>query len=256
MNDIGADPSSGLPDTIATGIEALVGSADRLGLKWRITPATTGANSYVGAGGYIGVTLDGDTSISTAVSLVGPIQPGARVMVLDVPPTNKYVIGWVGATAGVALGGLGVRKGTTILNNGDGTERKDDSVGDLLFNTVAGRRYRIGYTARVGTIAGVAGVTTADIRIRDGLSFSPTNASNLLTGSSYPISGPGGALQVNVVTEAVLDCPEDIGIGAHTIAAFYIRITGTTNLVTIAQSTGQERTLYVEDIGLAINRLG
>lgn len=254
MKDIGADPSSGLPDTIATGIGALVDSADRLGLKWRITPATTGANSYSGAGGYIGVTLDGDTSISTAVSLVGPIQPGARVMVLDVPPTNKYVIGWVGATAGVALGSLGIRKSAAVSATTDATEIKDTSVGDIVFNAVSGRRYKIGYRARIGSIAGTAGSTTADVRVRDGLSFSPTNSSNLVAGSSYLITLPGGATQVNVTAEGIVDCPADIAIGPHTIAAFYLRVTGTANLVQVAQAVGQSRTLYVEDIGLAINR--
>lgn len=253
MKDVGADPSSGAANDIAIGIGSLVDNADRLGLKWRITPATAGRNAYTGAGGFIGVTLDGDTSISTAVSLVGPIQPDARVMVLDVPPTNKYVIGWVGATAGVALGSLGTRKSTDISTAANTTEIKDDPVGDLIFNTVSGRRYKVGYRARIGSNAGSAGTTTADVRIRDGLSFSPTNSSNLLAGSSYLITATGGAAQVNVTTEAILDCPADIGVGPHTIAAFYLRVTGTANTVQVAQSVGQVRTLYAEDIGLAIN---
>lgn len=252
MKDLGADPSSGMADSIVTGIKALVGSADQLGLKWKITPATTGANSYTSAG-YIGVTLDGDTGISTAVSLLGPIQPNSRVMVLDVPPNNKYVIGWVGQAAGVALGSLGVRKSTATSATTDTTEIKDTSVGDLIFNAVSGRRYKIGYRARIGSIAGSAGTTTADVRIRDGLSLTPTNTSNLITGSSYLITATGGAAQVNVTAEGIADCPADIAVGPHTVAAFYLRVTGTANAVQVAQSVGQTRTLYVEDIGLAIN---
>lgn len=88
-------PSSDLsPNSFLTiGAESVVASADRLGLKWSLRPASVSGGANVTA---ISLVLDGDGTLVNAYSLIGPLSSAARVMVMVVPPSGLYVIGYVG----------------------------------------------------------------------------------------------------------------------------------------------------------------
>lgn len=117
-------------------------------------------------------------------------------------------------------------------------ETKDGGCGDYTFTAVAGRRYRIKYQARArSTVVG----DKVDIRIRDGGAASPTNASTLVAGAETSSGSTTG-------DDLKVDSAITLSAGTHTIAAFYVRAAGT-GTVTLDQATGQQRELYVEDIG-------
>lgn len=81
-------------DSLSVGAEATVANADRLGLTWKLRPATVagGADPTV-----VSLTLDGDDVLTVAYSLIGPLNNGARVMVMMVPPSGAYVTGVIGS---------------------------------------------------------------------------------------------------------------------------------------------------------------
>lgn len=73
--------------------DAVLERARRLGLVWRLRPAT------VTSAGTIRVQIDGDTAPIRVVSMLGPVAVGARVMVLITPPAGNHIVGWIGAPA-------------------------------------------------------------------------------------------------------------------------------------------------------------
>ncbi|SRR6266540_2142627 len=120
------------------------------------------------------------------------------------------------------------------------TELKDLVVGDYTFTAVAGRRYRVHFQCRLrSTVA----ADKVDVRIRDGVGSSPTNVSTLLTGAEGTVAATTGGDDLKVEQTLL-----GLSAGTHIIAAFYIRALGTGN-VTLDVATGQNRELYVEDIG-------
>lgn len=76
--------------------EAVLERARRLGLVWRLRPATVVS---VSADGDIRVSIDGDTEPIRVTSLVGPVAVAARVMVLITPPAGNHIAGWAGTPA-------------------------------------------------------------------------------------------------------------------------------------------------------------
>lgn len=76
-------------------IQAIQADARRLGLTWALRPATTVIDST----GIPKVRMDGDTVPLTVVSLIGTLQTAARVMVMLVPPSGAYVIGYLSSTS-------------------------------------------------------------------------------------------------------------------------------------------------------------
>lgn len=80
-------------DSLTTGAESVVTNGDRLGLVWKLRPATVSGGADPTA---ISVTMDGEEALITAYSLVGPLVAGARVMCMLVPPSGVYVVGTVG----------------------------------------------------------------------------------------------------------------------------------------------------------------
>ncbi len=77
---------------------AVQARADRLGLVWRLRPATVGAP---GLDGQFRIYYDGpatgDPVLLDAVSLIGRLPEGARVMAIMSPPAGHHVIGFLGA---------------------------------------------------------------------------------------------------------------------------------------------------------------
>lgn len=75
-------------------LRAVQERADVLGLVWRLRPATVGAP---GPSGQTRITYDGDTELVNAVSLIGRLPTGARVMGLITPPAGNHIVGFLGA---------------------------------------------------------------------------------------------------------------------------------------------------------------
>jgi hypothetical protein len=130
---------------------------------------------------------------------------------------------------------------STAATAGTVAETKDGGVGDYAFTAIAGRLYRVHYSARFRS---TAALDAGDIRIRDGGAASPTTASTLITAASQVVSVAGGPGAVQtIVTETFT-----LSAGTHTFAAFYTRTAGAGN-VSLDQAGGQSRELYVEDMG-------
>lgn len=85
-------------DQVADLTRAVQARAERLGLIWRLRPATVGAP---GLDGQLRIYYDGpDTGnpvLLDAVSLIGRLPVGARVMAIMSPPAGNHVIGFLGA---------------------------------------------------------------------------------------------------------------------------------------------------------------
>lgn len=79
-------------DVHAVTAQAALDTFDRQGLKWRLIPATVIGSGITG----VNVVIDGDDLPIPAQSLIGVVTPDMRVMVMDVPPQGKYIVGWYG----------------------------------------------------------------------------------------------------------------------------------------------------------------
>lgn len=80
-----------VPQLVGAAMQQLPDMLDRLGLRWRLRPATVvDGTSRLQA---VTAVYDGDTEQSRMISLVGPLAARQRVTVLAVPPAGAYVIG-------------------------------------------------------------------------------------------------------------------------------------------------------------------
>lgn len=82
-------------DAVTAGVETLVAMARRLGLTWRLVPATVSAGAT--ASGVVPVIFDNDTTETSTISMIGAVAEGVRVFVLSIPPQGNYIIGTRGA---------------------------------------------------------------------------------------------------------------------------------------------------------------
>lgn len=71
--------------------EAVLERMIRLGMTWRLRLARV---VTIAADGTIRALHDGDSEPIRVVSMVGPVQPGARVFVLRSPPSGHHIVGW------------------------------------------------------------------------------------------------------------------------------------------------------------------
>jgi hypothetical protein len=82
-------------EQIGIGVEELLRNADRLGLTWRLRPATVASSTADAV--TASVIYDGDTIPITVTNLLGhPLAVGQRVTCAFVPPAGNYVIGLIG----------------------------------------------------------------------------------------------------------------------------------------------------------------
>jgi hypothetical protein len=83
-------PAGGSEMAVVIGINELRAQAARLGLQWQLRPANVASTGTV--------TFDGDTELISAVSLIGHLYIGARVMCVTIPPDGTFIIGHSQAT--------------------------------------------------------------------------------------------------------------------------------------------------------------
>jgi hypothetical protein len=146
------------------------------------------------------------------------------------------------------LGVLAVSKSADPETAVATTIGKDDPVGNITFEAVAGRSYLVRYTTRCQTSAAN---TTMDVQIRDGGASPPGTASPVVAAGSKPLVIAGGAGADQLVVEQTLSCPLDLAAGTHTLAAFFRRTAGTGTVV-VDTAAGQLRELSVTDTGRAV----
>lgn len=76
---------------------AIKENADRLGLTWRMRPATVASSNKSAYGNPaiegVPVIYDGDSAVLQAVSLIGLTPTGTRVMCIQIPPQGNYIVG-------------------------------------------------------------------------------------------------------------------------------------------------------------------
>lgn len=221
-------------------VKQLVHTQGRLGLTWRLRPATVAINPTIPYTANTLATYDGDTSPIRMISLVGPIQNGARVMAVYVPPQGNYIIGFAGTSKLPALGV--VSNVATTSSNGtitsSTTETHDVVTGDVTFNSLGpGRRYRVVYA---GVIINTSSSTIPNLRLRYAKDAPPTSSSDLII--SWPkVTTAGGPGQESIIAAYTFTVPSP---GMYYVGTFLQVGTGT------AQALGQ-RELYVEDVGPA-----
>ena len=103
----------------SAGAKALINDAQRLGLTWDLRPATVGGTDP------LQVTVDADSVLVNATSMVGALVTSSRVYVLLIPPSGVFVVGFNGnaftSKLGVAqslsqIGTVGTTTSATYAN--------------------------------------------------------------------------------------------------------------------------------------------
>ncbi|MFI7283082.1 hypothetical protein ACIBOV_22760 [Micromonospora chersina] len=84
----------GLAVPVKALAEAVLEKAVRLGLTWRLRPATV---TSVAGDGTIRALHDGDSQAIRVTSMIGAVPVRARVMVLKSPPAGNHIVGLVGS---------------------------------------------------------------------------------------------------------------------------------------------------------------
>lgn len=117
------------PGSDAAVVDASVGEvvrdSERLGLTWTVTPGTVDASG-------LAVITDGDSVSIGVFSLVGPLMPYRRVMVMIVTNGGNYVIGYIDDSRLYRY----KSEDETVVNN---TALQDDN--DLFVNLAPRRHY-------------------------------------------------------------------------------------------------------------------
>lgn len=99
MTDTTSASPPGAPDTFSAGADQILDMLDRKGILWKFVLATVSDSPPNGVfydGLTVPVTIDSDTTTTSARSLIGPVTASARVAVIKVPPTGYYIVGYVG----------------------------------------------------------------------------------------------------------------------------------------------------------------
>lgn len=91
-----------IPDLIGIGAREIVANASRLGLIWQMRLATIVDG---GTPPRVTAVYDGDTDEIGMTSMIGGLAPGARVFVLEVPPSGNYITGYVTPSTGYGADG-------------------------------------------------------------------------------------------------------------------------------------------------------
>lgn len=110
-----------LSPTLAA-VDETVRSADRLGLTWKLRPATA-LLPPVSDPTQTPILIDGDTEPVNAYSLLGALVPGSRVITMHVPPSGIYVTGFVGVgPTDTVVGAIATETVGFILSTSGGAE--------------------------------------------------------------------------------------------------------------------------------------
>jgi hypothetical protein len=186
-------------EEIGVGIEALVDTFRRMGLMWRLLPATVFA-ADTNTPSSTQITIDGDTEPTRGISLLGLLPQGARVFVMVVPPQGNYIVGRSGRASIVnenGVGAAGVADATSsaayanLLGTSSFAFTKQDAASRLKVTIHAG-----GFVSVAGTkpMYGVLlGATDYDVVSQ---TINTINAHTNVSGFSYLSGVAAGAYTV------------------------------------------------------------
>jgi hypothetical protein len=259
-------------DAAAAAVKAAIDDAARLGLVWRIIPA-----SVVGRGMSdpmaTRVVLDGDTTSGRAVSMVGALRSGQRVWCVQVPPAGLYVMGVIGPNTAVAttsvftadgvwtrptglshirsygVGGGGQAGGCAATAAGQVAEAAGGSAGGYAESVLAASVLGPTVTVTVGA-GGTGGAAGAAGAAGGATSFGSFWTAN---------GGSGGGLGTATATNAVADA----GAGGSATGGNVVNIVGSEggngriiNLVHVMANHGGASRLGAEVNGTSTNIAG
>jgi hypothetical protein len=83
--------------TVLGAVQEVKANAASLDLTWALQPATVIA--YDATMGVAKIILDGDVTVTPAISLISTLLVNERVMTVHIPPSGVYVIAQIGANA-------------------------------------------------------------------------------------------------------------------------------------------------------------
>jgi hypothetical protein len=226
---------------ISAGAQALIENAKRFGLQWGMSAATV--QQVPTSDGFVLVIFDGDSVPVQAMSLVGNLRPGFRVMVMSVPPSANYIIGLFKQIFGIV--GYGSR--TTNTSTTTTVE-----IGVLSLSGVPiieGIAYHI-YTSDIIMDSSVANdAMTVALRYTDD-GTSPTTSSVLLTSMEHVLGG--SAAQAKAPMSRTFIATDTFPMN---ILMTIVRTVGTGN-VSLNAITGMPIDITVEAIGVAVADTG
>lgn len=236
-------------DDVIALISAVQENAQRLGLIWTLTPAAITAISPLTVRPD---SPDGDDSVVIpAVSLVGILPVGTRVMLCSVPPAGQYVIGRLSGQ------GRGIIGANTTNNGSVATATSTtpvpipsaswDTEPTYLFRT--GYVYKITFAGGVATAGGTAMFGT--VQVRKG---SATAVGTLLC--NWPDGIPAGFNNI-VMTRTFISyvqnsTPNDV---ESQLSVCAVRNTAASNYILYGDSV-QPLWLEVEELGRSLDFLG
>jgi hypothetical protein len=226
---------------IAAGAQAVVENAKRLGIQWGMQPATVQQAST--DNGYVLLVFDGDTTEIQAMSLVGKLLPGWRVMVMAVPPSANFVVGsFVQATGIVAYGSRPSNTPTTTT-----TELAVLSLSNV--EVKAGVAYHIYSSAFIFDSSVLGDTVRATLRFTsDGTA--PTTASVPLTASELNVTGGGNQCRTSL-SKVYLPTTDQV----LNIIMTIVRTAGTGS-VDFQHNNGSDIDITVEAVGVAVTDAG
>jgi hypothetical protein len=226
---------------VSTGAQAIVENAKRLGLQWGATPATIHQAST--DNGFVQLVFDGDTTPVQAMSLVGKLLPGWRVMVMTVPPSANFVIGSLVQSSGlIAYGSRTTNTGTTTT-----TELAVLSLSNV--NVKAGVAYHIYSSAFIFDSSVLGDTVRATLRFTtDGTAATIT--STPLTASELTVTGGGNQARTSL---SKVYLPSDDQL--LNIVMTVVRTAGTGS-VDLQHVNGADIDIAVEAIGVAVADTG
>ena len=121
------------------------------------------------------------------------------------------------------------------------TETRDAVLGDYVFTSVAGHRYRVCFDG--ATLSGSVAADLFRVNVRNGGASTATAASTLVASTQVFIGAAGGPGQAGVAIGGSF-VP---GAGTQTLSIFYLRTNGTG--VATPLNSGGNREFYVIDLG-------
>lgn len=126
--------------TVEALVQALRDNAGALGLTWQLRPATVVFNTN----GIASVRYDGGDEVETrAVPLIESVYADDRVMVMHVPPSSNYIIGYATASTGRGPGG---RVATSLRTTSSAAITTVETIVDTVTAPlVAGRTYKVSW---------------------------------------------------------------------------------------------------------------
>lgn len=156
---------TGTSSTVLAAVQELISQSRALGLTWTLRMATVTTPIP------LAVVYDGDTTVVSVVSMIGPLDVNQRVYVLLIPPSGSFVVGTTEAS--ISRGELGANatdNGTVVTTPAGGAETAVPSAqwdSEPMYQFLNNRIFRATITGFVIESTGAGGAVSF-IRLRKG----------------------------------------------------------------------------------------